>query len=276
MKGQELIRPRGTLTERRIDVGLRIWYQSSVAIGANPVFKPYEDAIARNMGEVVRSDTTVDIHGVQRMSPHYGKSKYARYLNGLWVTRLAAEAEASGYDAIAVGCYTDPCLPEVRDTVSIPSVYIMQTSMHFACMLGGKFAFMGYDVVTLRLMEQLAQRYQLQHRLAGSGSIEAQLSQSDEWFSHPGPILDRFGTEARKCIAQGADVLIPACGVLNQVLRENKVGDVDGCPVLDGSSLLIKVTEAMADLHRLGAIRWSRGGVSAAALREINRAYGIE
>jgi Asp/Glu/hydantoin racemase len=257
-------------------MGLRIWYQSSVAIGANPVFKPYEEAIARNMREVVRPDTAVDINGVQLMNANFGKSKYARYLNGMWVIRLAAKAEALGYDAIAVGCYTDPCLPEVRDTVGIPAVYIMQTSMHFACMLGEKFAFMGYDTTTLRIMEQLAQRYQLQHRLAGVGNIRAQLSKSDEWFSDPGPILDRFGTEARKCIAQGADVLIPACGVLNQVLRENKVREIDGCRILDGSSLLIKVTEAMADLHRLGGTPWSRGGLSAETMREVDRAYGIE
>ncbi len=46
-------------------VAIKIWYQSSVAIGKNPAFKPYEEAIARNVQQVVRPGTTVDIHGVE-------------------------------------------------------------------------------------------------------------------------------------------------------------------------------------------------------------------
>ena len=113
-------------------MGIRIWYQSSVAIGQNPVFKPYEEAIARNMRTVARPHTTVDIHGVERMTAHYERSRYARYVNGISIVRNAARAEAEGYDAVAVGCYTDPCLEEVRDTVTIPTLFIMQTSMHVA------------------------------------------------------------------------------------------------------------------------------------------------
>ncbi len=256
------------------NMALRIWYQSSLAIGTNPVFKPYEDAIARNAREVVRPDTTVDIYGVQRVSAH-SASRYARYLNAISITRHAAEAQAKGYDAIAVGCYTDPCLKEVRDTVAIPSLYIMQTSMHVACMLGDKFALLGHGAATLRSVKELTHQYRLEDRLAAVGCINVRLSQADEWFRNPGPIIEQCSTEARKCIAQGADVLIPACGVLNQVLRENKVRDVDGCPVLDGSSLLLKFTEAMAELERVVGTRWWRGGVSVEMLGEIDRAYGV-
>ena len=255
-------------------MGLRIWYQSSLAVGTNPVFRPYEEAIARNAREVARPDTTVDIYGVQRVSPHPG-SRYARYLNGITITRHAAEAEAKGYDAIAVGCYTDPCLDEVRDTVAIPSLFIMQTSMHVACMLGEKFALLGHGTATLRSVQALALRYRLENRLAAVGRIEARLSQADQWFRDPAPIIDRCATAARKCVAQGAEILIPACGVLNQLLRENGVRELDGCPVLDGSSLLLKLTEAMADLHRVVGSRWWRGGVSAEMLGEIDRAYGV-
>ncbi len=257
-------------------MSMRIWYQSSVAIGANPVYRPYEEAIARNAREVVRPDTTVDVRGVTRMSPHYERSKYARYLNAISIVRAAADAEAQGYDAIAVGCYTDPGLEEIRDTVAIPSLFMMQTSMHVASMLGTKFAFVSYSAANLRQMRALAQRYGLEQRVVASGCFEAQLSRSNEWFADPAPIIEGFTREAARCVAQGADVLIPTCGVLNQVLRENKIRDVDGCPVLDGSSVLMKLTEGMAELHRTLGTRWSRGGgVSPATLREIDAAYGV-
>jgi Asp/Glu/hydantoin racemase len=251
-------------------MGIRIWYQSSV-------YRPYEDAIARNAREVVRPDTQIDIRGVTRMSPHYERSKYARYLNAISIAHAAADAEVQGYDAIAVGCYTDPCLEEVRDTVTIPSLYIMQTSMHVASMLGAKFAFVSYNPDNLRTMRLLAQRYGLEHRLAGSGCFQAQLSRSNEWFSDPAPIIDGFSREASRLVAAGAEVLIPTCGVLNQVLRENKIREVDGCPVLDGSSVLMKLAEAMAELHRTTGMRWSRSnGVRRTIVAEIDAAYGVQ
>jgi Asp/Glu/hydantoin racemase len=255
-------------------VGIRIWYQSSVAIGKNPVFKPYEEAIARNVTQVVRPDTTVDIHGVDRMSVHYERSEYARYLNGISIARAATRAEAEGYDAIAVGCYTDPCVDEVRDSVGIPSLYMMQTSMHVACMFGRRFAFVSYSAANLRKMRLLAERYGLIDRLAGAGRFEAQLARSDEWFSAPAPILARFTEEAERCVAAGAEVIIPTCGVLTQVLRENGVREVAGAMVLDGCSMLLKLTEAMVELRRTVGLG-GRRGLPAAVLREIEDAYGI-
>jgi allantoin racemase len=256
-------------------VGIRIWYQSSTAIGKNPVFKPYEEAIARNAQQVVRPDTTVDVHGVDRMSVHYERSEYARYLNGISIVRAAARAEAEGYDAVAVGCYTDPCLEEVRNTVRIPSLYMMQTSMHVACMLGRRFAFVSYSAANLKKMRLLAERYGVADRLAASGRFEAQLARSDEWFSEPGPVLDGFTQEAERCVSEGADVIIPTCGVLNQVLRENAVREVAGAMVLDGSSVLLKLTEALVDLRRTVGIGGTKGGIEPAVLREIEDAYGI-
>ena len=256
-------------------MGIRIWYQSSVAIGRNPVFKPYEEAIARNARAVARPDTTVDIHGVERMTPHYERSRYARYLNGISIVRNAARAEAEGYDAIAVGCYTDPCLEEVRDTVTIPALFMMQTSMHLASMLGGKFAFVSYSSSNLRQMARLAEQYGLGHRLAGAGCFEAQLSRSNEWFADPAPVIEGFTREATRCVAQGAEVLIPTCGVLNQVLRENKVREVGGCPILDGSSVLLKLTEAMVDLRRTTGFGHGGPGITSDVMREIEDAYGV-
>jgi Asp/Glu/hydantoin racemase len=254
---------------------MRIWYQSSTAIGKNPVFKPYEEAIARNARQVVRPDTTVDVHGVERMSPHYERSEYARYLNGISITRAAIRAEAEGYDAIAVGCYTDPCLEQVRDSVGIPSLYMMQTSMHVAGMLGRRFAFVSYSTSNLAKMRQLAERYGLADRLAASGRFEAELAHSDEWFADPRPIVEKFTAEAERCAAAGADVIIPTCGVLNQVLRENGVREVGGAMVLDGSSVLMKLTEAMVELRRTVGVGRIGRGFPPAVLRDIEDAYGI-
>jgi len=58
-------------------------------------------------------------------------------------------------------------------------------------------------------------------------------------------------------------------------LRENKVRDVDGCPILDGSSVLVKLTEALVDLRRTVGMGSAGPGVTRDVLREIDGAYGI-
>lgn len=256
-------------------MGIRIWYQSSTALGKNPVFEPYERAIAANARQVVRPGTVVDIHGVDVMSPHYERSEYARYLNGISITRAAARADAEGYDAIAVGCYTDPCLDEVRDTVAIPAVFMMQTSMHVACMLGRRFAFVSYSAANLRKMRALAERYGLAARLAATGRFDAELARSDEWFARPAGILDAFTREAERCVTAGADVVIPTCGVLAQVLRANGIREVAGATVLDGCSVLLTMTEAMVHLRRTVGLGGNRRSLDALVLKDIERAYGI-
>ena len=88
-------------------------------------------------------------------------------------------------------------------------------------------------------------------------------------------MIEGFTREAARCVAQGAEALIPTCGVLNQVLRENKVRDVGGCPILDGSSVLLKLTEAVVDLRRAVGMGPVGLGVTREVLREIDDAYGI-
>jgi hypothetical protein len=63
--------------------------------------------------------------------------------------------------------------------------------------------------------------------------------------------------------------------VLNQALRENTVREVAGAMVLDGSSVLLKLTEAMVELRRTVGIGGTKRGLEPAVLRETEDAYGI-
>ncbi len=254
---------------------MRIWYQSSVALETNPVYRPYKEALERNAQEIVRPDTTVDIHGVERMSPHMEKLAYAGYLNAGQVIESALRAEAEGYDAVAVGCYSDPGVAEIRESIGIPAVFIMQTSLHMAAMLAVKFAVIGYNKHNLRRMRQLVDRYQLDRQLAAIGHFQAELGRSNEWFDEPKPLIRGFEDAAETCAESGAEILIPSCGVLNQVLRENGVHKAAGCPVLDGSSLLLKITEAMADMHRVTGLSTKSSNMSTGVLEEIRQSYGL-
>ena len=66
---------------------------------------------------------------------------------------------------------------------------------------------------------------------------EAQL---DAAFAQPEPLIDSFVEVSRRAIADGADLIIPAEGVLNEVLFMHGISTVDGATVMDcvGAALL--------------------------------------
>lgn len=80
-------------------------------------------------------------------------------------------------------------------------------------------------------------------------------------FDAPAPLIQTFTAVAEQAVAAGADVVVPAEGVLNEVLHANGVKAIGGATVLDcvGASLLY--AEMMVALRcRLGTgvgRRWS-------------------
>ena len=78
--------------------------------------------------------------------------------------------------------------------------------------------------------------------------------------------------------AKGAEVIIPAGGVVMTMLANAGVYEVDGVPVLDGTIILTKMAEAAVKLHRLTGTFTSKRMTYAPpgghVLREVRAAYG--
>jgi hypothetical protein len=64
---------------------------------------------------------------------------------------------------------------------------------------------------------------------------------------------ERFISEARRLAAQGAEVILAACATVNAIIRRENLKEVDGALILDCNAVLLKTTEAMAELsHSIG------------------------
>jgi Asp/Glu/hydantoin racemase len=91
-------------------------------------------------------------------------------------------------------------------------------------------------------------------------------------------IFDAFREAARAGIAKGAEVIIPAGGVVMTMLANAGVYEVDGVPVLDGTTALTKMGETAVKLHRLTGTFTSKRLAYAPpggnVLREVRAAYG--
>lgn len=195
-------------------------------------------------------------------------------LNAQSVLHAALRAEQDGFDAVLVTCFGDPFLYQIRQAVDIPVVSLGESSILLAAMMGHKFGIVTISPYNIFEQEHIIAKYGLEHRYAG---CRPNLEPADE---QPLALVDArhaievFKKVARELIADGAEIVIPGCGLLSPALRlapgaeaEYPMGltEIDGVPVMDVMGVTLKMAETMVVLKKAGSPWISRKGLFARA-----------
>ena len=161
--------------------------------------------------------------------------------------RLAPLAEKRGFDAIIIGCYSDPGLDALREMLAIPVVGPGAASLHLAAQLGTRISVLtptgrGYGRVAARL------------RALGIAPLLASvrgigLSVMDLAQQKPGA-LEKAADAARIAVDQdGADALVLGCmsmAFLPDICEA--LGERVGVPVVNPVIAALKTTEAVVSM----------------------------
>ncbi|MFC2003512.1 aspartate/glutamate racemase family protein [Chloroflexota bacterium] len=258
---------------------MRIWWQSSTALGRDPLWNEYEQSLKNYVQEVARPDTVVDVHGVEVMTPSTERCHYFEDLNTLQVVDNAVQAEREGYDAFVFGHGLDSGSLGIRQIVDIPVLFSAETPFLLACLLSPNFSLIGFNTAALLRAEEWVKYYGLQERYVPGGCFEIDLVQLQQGFTNPDPVIKGATKAAREIIKRGACMLIPSCMCLNMIFADNSVKDIDGVPILDMAAALVKTAELMVDLKALGISRSKSGlytPVSKEELTQVRKLYGVE
>ncbi len=257
---------------------MRIWYQSIISPERMP---NYFQALQRHAQSVADPDTEVVVHGTRTG----GQAEQYRFYE-FWDTRDVLEnvltAKREGYDAFIIGNILDPGLYEAREVLDVPVLGLCETSLLLSCMQGRSFAFVALNEKFIPRLEEKVRQYGLTSRLAALEYMRLVIPQVDGAFLDPArrdAAIEQFLEGARKTVAAGAEVLIPAAGGVMALLSQAGVFAVDGAPILDGVAALVKMAEMAVKLRRLTGVTVSRRLLYAqppADLAELARkAYGV-
>jgi Asp/Glu/hydantoin racemase len=223
----------------------------------------------------------VDINGVDNgsMDLHYNAIVAMNSFAPGGVLNKIMQAGDKGYDAVAIGCFLDPAMIEAREVVKIPVFGLGETSMMVACMYGHKFSGVAFHAKQAQYYDRKAFEYGLSSRHVAFGDLGIDFTEVQKAFSDPGQMTDRFIAEARRLASQGAEVILAACATVNAIIRRERITEVDGALVLDCNAVLLKMTEAMADLGRntglLASSRLLYRGPTREARDEWSRIYNF-
>jgi Asp/Glu/hydantoin racemase len=247
-------------------MAMRIWLQSMTDLTQLP---QYAATLAEHARAVCATDTAVDVHGVAPGSYPSGMTPIEAVVTP-WVDRMislqivdnAVAAQRQGYDAVAISCFFDPGLREARSLVDIPVVSLCETSLFVGTTMGGRFGLIGLGPEQVFVLDELAARYGATGRIAATLPMSPAVTEDDLESVHGGggDLVERVEAVARQAVAMGADMIIPAEGVLNTALMRRGVKTLAGVPVLDAYGTLLYYAEMLVRLHRLSAFQVSHRG----------------
>jgi allantoin racemase len=260
---------------------MKIWYQSLTRPHAWPA---YNQALRRVLDSVKSPDTQIDVHGIEARGGIGDQYRYLEFIEAHEVLANVERATREGYDAFLIGNIGDPGLREAREIAPMPVLGLCETSAHVACMMGGNFALVtGNAKHAPKILENLT-RYGLTGRLAKVRHMTVtRLVDLDQGFSDPATgqaLVEQFLAAANAHVDEGAEVVIPAVGVLMALLATHRVNEVrPGIPILNGINALVHMGEAAVRMRQaMGGVWTSRAAMyampPAAQLEELRAAYG--
>jgi allantoin racemase len=160
-----------------------------------------------------------------------------------YVVDRAVEAEALGFDAVTLDCFSDPALRAAREAVRIPVVGPGLAGILFASALGDEFSIL-VAKNGVRTIRDTVRRYGFQNRVASIRTVDFHLhTLLEEWDR----VYERLYEEARAALSDdGADLILLGCTGMSQyapVLMQAL--DV---PVVDPWACAVKMATALVEM----------------------------
>jgi allantoin racemase len=158
--------------------------------------------------------------------------------------KLVRDAEARGYDAVVLACFSDPGLDAAREMTDLPVVGIQDAAMHLAAQLGYRFSVLTTLAHRVPVRERAALLAGLDRRLASCRVLDLPVL---ETVVNREQVVHRIVRVGRQAVEEdGAEALILGCAGLGDLAL--RAGREIGVPVIDPNAAALKLCETLVDL----------------------------
>lgn len=221
----------------------------------------YLDALQAYLNGIAAPGTEVEVFGTVPTDRDFGRLSELRC--GIQAVDAAIGAEEDGYDCFVMGHFQDPCLYDIRATLSIPVIGAGEATLLAASQLGRRIGLVTLDPAFEIMHREQADLYGIGSRVSHVTGMGLTPGDFNECFagdeSKRASLLEGFAECAMPMVEAGADVIVPA-GVLPGLLiggeRGYKVGDA---PVINCAAAALKSAEMWVQLRALSDLEPNRG-----------------
>lgn len=262
---------------------MRLFYQT-LGMSRGSKTGRYGEVLQRLIAGSAAPGTTIDIFG---LSPHRAVADQYRYLefqDTAEVLENGLRAEREGYDAFIIGNFFQPGMHELRELLNIPVLGLAESAVQMACLMGPTFSLVN---VNPKFNRRIVDGIRLQGLEGRMVSVEMMTVERPGVFdialsdaTVQAQIVEQFIATSRLALDKGAEVLIPAGGSLMAVLIDAGLTNVDGAPVLNGITALVKTGEMAVQMRALTGVftskRMAYAPPTGKILADVRSAYGEE
>ena len=267
---------------------MKIWHQSFTVLQDLPA---YVTALKERIGEVVRPDSEVVLHGQipGTYSTDYPGADLAYgvlyWMHGLQWLAAAREAEKQGFDAMVLASIAGPMAREIRTIVDIPVVGYGEAAFNLAGLYGRRAGMLFFIKDRLDFWPEQLKSWGMESRFVG---IEhANVTFRDVLTGHIDPaqrdeIVGRIVAQGEKLVREcGADVIVPGEMPMNLLLAKAGVTQIGGATVIDGIAASFKTAELLVDLRKTSGMKPSSHGYFHASpdrkrFEQVLEFYGVQ
>jgi Asp/Glu/hydantoin racemase len=192
----------------------------------------------------------------------FAGNRYVTVINLESVYHQAVQAEKEGFDGAIITCVFDPALAETRQAVGIPVVGLGEATLIMASLMGRRFGLISPTPLLTDALLATVASYGMADRVMGVRAMNIPWDQQELAYFDSGEVIEDFRGLARALIQEGADVLVPLCGLLSPLVRmapgagdryPGGVVEVEGVPVVDVMGSATALLRALYALKRAGA-----------------------
>ena len=259
---------------------MKLWYQS---LAREMETSPYGAILKRVIDNCVEPGTEVYLQGIHQsagIGVHY---RFLEYHDTREVIYNAMRAEREGFDAFLIGNASDSGILAAREVTNIPVLALSETSLLVSCMMGSTIGLITVsDKWTPRILENV-RRCGLEHRVVGAEGLNTsplELKKAMVDASLRDKVVADFMAAAKRLLARGAEVIIPAGGDVIVFLADAGIFEVERAPIVNGIVELVKMAELAVRLKqhtgRFTSKRFGHAAPSGEFLARIRDFYGAD
>jgi allantoin racemase len=242
---------------------MRIWYQSAADFRTHP---NYAAALKTHAAAVLSAGTTVEFHGREAqiggqlpMTDVIGSPVIYQSVVLPEFIKALIRAEAEGCDAFVLGSYSEPGLAELRSMTKMPVISIAEATYLTAMTLAPKIGIITLSKLIVPHIEKSLDLHKIGRRVTGVTLVDDWMEEEslDEQFLHPAEYLEKVRAAVRAAAMGGAQLVVPAEGLVALISALNGLEEVDGVPLLDSVATTLLFAEFQVRLFSATRIRQS-------------------
>ena len=247
-------------------MSIRIWYQSMTPLTH---LRNYRGALEECAARACSPGVEVSVNGVpdalyrNRSPADVLKYAYGKLTGQLPVIDICRKAEEDGCAAVVLGSFSEPFLTEIRSLLDIPVVSMAEAALLVACSLAAEpFALVTIAPPNAKRLRGLVRRHGFENKVSGVLSLSNPATEIDldAAIAAPASVAADFAAVAERAIEAGADLVIPAEGLLNLIVHRSGLRTIKQATILDSVAVSLLYAELLVNLKtRIGngvARRW--------------------